>query len=46
MGVGDGGTGLVLFVCGEVEDTKNGLDKEESEEDGAEDCVGAAIGFE
>jgi len=45
MGVGDMSAGLVLLVGGVVGHAEDRLNKEESEEDGAEDCMGATIGF-
>lgn len=45
MTVGDGGTGSILFIGGVVEDTEHGLDEEQSQQNGAENCVAAAIGL-
>ena len=46
MNVRDRSAGLLFLVGGVVGDTKDGLDEKEGEENGSEDCVGAAIRFE
>jgi len=45
MNVRDGMARLVFFVVSVMRQTEEGLDEEEGDDDGAEDCVGTAAGF-
>jgi len=45
MNVRDGMARLVFFVVSVMRQTEEGLNEEEGDDDGAEDCVGAAAGF-